>query len=123
MLFFRAKAHDVLHARAVVPAPIENDNLPRSRKMRHVPLHVHLSLLAIRWGGKSNQTEYARADALCDRFNGSSFSGSVAAFKQDDNTKTFVLHPILKPAQLDLKLAQFLCVLLVAHLGLSIIVR
>ena len=70
MLFLAAEAHHVFHARTVVPTAIENDDLTSGRKMLHVALHVHLSLLAIRWRGKRDHSEYALADALtiCDGY-------------------------------------------------------
>src|SRR2546423_14522707 len=48
MLFFGAKAHDVLHASAVVPTAIKDHDLTRSREVLHVTLHIHLGLLAVR---------------------------------------------------------------------------
>ena len=50
MLLFRAEAHHVLDAGAVVPTAIEDDDFARRRKVRHVALQVHLALLAIRSG-------------------------------------------------------------------------
>src|SRR5205823_2374464 len=123
MLFFVTKAHNVLDPRAVVPTAIENDDLTRSGKVWHVTLDVHLTLLAIRWRGKRNNTEYAWADALRDRLDGAALSRPIAAFKQEDDTQPLVLHPILKSAKLNLELAQFLCVLLIAHLRLGAVVR
>jgi hypothetical protein len=119
MLFFRAKAHDILDSRTVVPTAIEDDNFTGSGKVRHVTLHVHLTFLAIRWSGKGNETEYPRAYTLGYRLDSAALPCAVTPFEQKYDAETFVLHPILKPAKLNLKLAQFLGVLLVAHLGLQ----
>ena len=37
---------------AVVPAPVEDHDLARGREVRHVALHVHLALLAVRGRGQ-----------------------------------------------------------------------
>src|SRR6266850_211078 len=52
MLFFGAKTHHVFHSGAVVPASVEDDNLPGGRKMLHVTLHVHLTFFAVGWSGQ-----------------------------------------------------------------------
>ena len=41
-LFFRAKAHDILHASAVVPTAVEEDDFARRRKMLGVTLDEDL---------------------------------------------------------------------------------
>src|ERR1700751_2107280 len=51
ILFFSAKAHHVLDAGAVVPAPVEDHDFTCGRKMLHVALNIHLGFLAIRWRG------------------------------------------------------------------------
>ena len=53
VLFFRTKPHDVFDPRAVVPTAVENDDLAGRREVRHVPLHVHLGLFAIRRRGNA----------------------------------------------------------------------
>src|SRR5258708_31636827 len=57
VLFRGAKTHDIFHARAVVPAPVENDDFSGRREMRHISLDVHLRFFAIRWGRQRDQTE------------------------------------------------------------------
>src|SRR2546430_60170 len=67
MLFRSAKAHDVFHSSAVVPASVEDDNFPGGGKVPHVTLHVHLALFAVGWSGQRHETENARADPFRDR--------------------------------------------------------
>lgn len=47
MFLHGAETHDALDARAVVPAPVEEDHLPCSWKMLCVPLEVPLAALAL----------------------------------------------------------------------------
>jgi len=74
----------MLYAGAVVPTAIEDDNLARRGKVRHVPLHIHLSFFTIRWGRKCHYPEYSWADTFRDRPDCAAFSGAVTAFKHDD---------------------------------------
>src|SRR5215469_5421194 len=105
MLFLIAETHDILHSGAVVPTAIEDDDFACGRKMLQVTLHVKLTFLAVRWRWKSHDAEYTRADTLCDRFDCATLSGSIAAFKHEDDAQPFLLHPLLEPAELDLKFA------------------
>ena len=115
MLAIRAKAHDVLDSRAVVPTAIEDDNFTRGGKVLHVALEVHLSLFTVRWSGKGHHAEYTRADTLRERPNRATLSRTVAAFKHDDNAHVLVLDPLLELAQFPLKSTQFLFVFLAVH--------
>src|SRR5262249_15448385 len=47
ILFLAAKIHHALHASAVIPTAIKNDDLTGCRKVLQVALHVHLTLLAV----------------------------------------------------------------------------
>ena len=73
MLFFRAKTHDILHSPTVVPTAIKDDDFTGSGEVRHITLHVHLTLLTIRRGGKGNNAEYPRAHTFRDRLDRSTF--------------------------------------------------
>src|SRR6516165_5192110 len=47
MLLLGAKSHHILHAGAVVPAPVEYDDFAGPREVLHVALHVHLTLFTV----------------------------------------------------------------------------
>jgi len=49
MLLFGAKTHHVFHSGAVVPASVEDDNFPGSKKMLYVTLYGHLTFFAVGW--------------------------------------------------------------------------
>ena len=87
VLLVGAEAHDVLDAGAVVPAPVEDDDFARGGEMLHVPLQVHLRLLAVRWGRQRHDPEDARADALGDRLDRAALAGAVAPLEHDDDAQ------------------------------------
>src|SRR5262245_53859537 len=105
----------MLDAGAVVPTAIEYHDFARRREVLHVSLHVEHRLLAI---GRSRQRDNAkdtRADTLRDGANRPTFTGSVAALKNDDDAEPLGLDPILQITKLGLKFAQFFLVLLALH--------
>ena len=110
VLLLGAEAHDVFDPGTVVPTAVENHDLAGRREVLHVPLNVHLGLLAVGGRGQRHEAEDARADALGDGANRAALSGAVAPLEHDDDPQAFVFHPVLKVAQLGLKPAQFLLV-------------
>src|SRR5208282_872262 len=109
------KIHDIFDPGAIVPTTIKNNDFTGGRKLRDVALHEHLALFPIGRSRKGHDAEDTGTDALSDRFDGSTFSGGVAAFEYDDDFQSFMLHPFLQPTKLDLKLAQLLFVILALH--------
>src|SRR5438552_4585558 len=81
ILLLRAESHDVLDARPVIPAPVEDHDLAGSRKMRNETLHVHLRLLTLGWRRQSENLEYARAHSLRYGFDDATFSGRVPSLE------------------------------------------
>src|SRR6187397_1102684 len=94
--------------RAVVPAPIENNDLTGGRKMRHVSLDIHLRLFAVRGRRKRHHTKDTRTDAFGQRFDGAALARGVTAFEYDDGSQALGLDPFLEVTQLDLELVQLL---------------
>src|SRR5262249_61004248 len=105
-----AEAHDVFHAGAVVPAPIEYHDLFAGRKALDVALHVHLCLLAVGRRGERHDAEHARADPLGEGLDGAALARGVTAFKNDDHALLALLEPGLQFAQLFLQLEHLLFV-------------
>ena len=114
VLLVAAEAHHVLDAGAVVPAPVEDDDLAGGGKVLHVALQVHLALLAVGRRRQRHDAEHARADALGDRLDRAALAGGVAPLEDDDDAQALGLHPLLQDAQLRLQPRQLLLVLLVA---------
>src|SRR5205085_155438 len=80
-----AKTHHVLDPGTIVPTAVEDDHLARSREVLNVALHVHLGLLAVRWGGQRHDPKHARADPLGQGTDGAAFASRIPAFKDDDD--------------------------------------
>ena len=106
--FLRGEAHDALHAGAVVPAAVEDDDLAGRRQVRQVALHVHLSLLAVGGRGQRNRPEDPRADALGDGLDRAALAGAVAALEDDADLQALVLDPLLQLDQLAVQLRELL---------------
>ena len=121
VLFVGAESHHALHTGTVVPAPVEDDDLAGGGKVLHVPLHVHLGLLAVGRRGQRHETEDARARALRDGLDRPALPRGVAAFEDDDDAKPFLFHPILQHAQLGLQAGQLFFELLPLHLLLLLV--
>src|SRR5262249_37896310 len=83
---------------------------------------LHLALFTIARRRQGDNAENARTDPFRDGFNCSAFAGRVTAFKYNNDFRPFSLDPILKSAQLDLKLVQVLFIFLALHLlGIRIV--
>src|SRR5262249_13846602 len=116
VLLLRAKLHHIFDAGTVIPTPIEDNDLARGGKVRHVALHVHLALLTVGWSRKRHHPENSRADPLRDGFDRAAFARAITAFKHDDDTQSFVFYPVLEEAELRLKPEQFFFVVFSLHL-------
>src|SRR5688572_16251827 len=104
MLLRRAKSHDILHAGAVVPTAVENNDLPRRGKVGHISLNIHLRFLPIGGRRQRHHAEYAGTDTFRDGANRPALPGAIASFKQDNDPKSLMLDPFLEPAEFSLKL-------------------
>ena len=102
MLPLGAEAHHVLDTGAVVPAAIEDHDLPPRRKMGDIALAVDLRLLPVRRRRQGDDPEHARTHPLRDGLDGAALAGRVAAFQDDDDAPTSGLHPILHVADFGL---------------------
>src|SRR5580693_8825633 len=116
MLVLVGKPHHVFDARPVVPAAVENDDLTSGGKMRNITLNIHLAFFAVARRRQGDNSKNARADPFADGLDCPAFASRVSPLKYDNDSCSFGLHPILKPAKLDLKLAQMLLIFLALHL-------
>ena len=66
VFLLRAEAHYVLDARAIVPAPVEQDDFAPRRKVGYVALEIPLVALALARGRKRGDAADARIEALRD---------------------------------------------------------
>jgi hypothetical protein len=84
-----AETHHVFHAGTVVPASVENYDLPCGGKILHITLQIHPRFFTIGRRRQCNQTKYARTHSLGNRTDCAALSGGIASFKDNDNAKTF----------------------------------
>jgi hypothetical protein len=115
-LLFGAEAHDALDPGPVVPAAVEDDDLPRGGEVRDVALHVHLGLLALGRRGQRHDPEDAGAHPLGDRLDRAALAGAVAALEDDADLRAGRLHPLLEGDELGVERAQLPLVGLALHL-------
>src|SRR5262245_56704820 len=106
VLFLGTKPHDIFHSPTVIPASIEDHDLPCSREVWQVALQVHLTVFAVGRSGERHQTEYPGADSFRDCFDRASLAGSVSALEHNNDAQSLVLHPFLQYAELRLKALQ-----------------
>ncbi len=97
------EAHYPLHPGTVVPGPVEQNDLARRRKMRHIALKIPLALFPLGRRGQGDDAATARVKALGDSFDHPALSGGIAAFEQNDQFVIGGLHPILQSDQFGLK--------------------
>src|SRR4029453_11986938 len=117
VLLLGAEAHHPLDPGPVVPAAVEQDDLPGRREVGHVPLEVPLGALTLGRGSQGDDPGDTRVEALGDPLDRSTLAGRVAALEQDDHLEPGVLDPLLELDQLQLQLGQLLLVQLLLELG------
>ena len=98
-----AEPHHPLDAGAVIPAAVEDDDLPRCRQMRDVTLSVHLRLFSLGRRGQRNHPENARAYPLGHRLDRAALAGAIAPFEEDAHLQALVHHPLLELDELDMQ--------------------
>src|SRR6516165_316500 len=114
--FFTAKAHDALHASAIVPAAVEDRDFSPRRQVRQVSLDIHLRFLALGRGRKRDHAEYPRAHSGGDSFNRTPLASTIPPFEDDANLFTLTPDPFLKLDKLHVQFAQLLLVILALEL-------
>src|SRR5208337_88165 len=108
----RAKAHDTLDGRPVIPAAVEQHDLP-SRYIQHLPLEKPLAAFDVARLFQSHDARAAGVHMLYKPFDGAAFAGRVAPLKQYDDPLPRLLHPRLELEQLCLQL-KLLCFVVLA---------
>ncbi len=88
---------------------------PAAGRCGHVPLGIHLRLLAVGWSGERDHPEDARADPFGEGPDGPALPRSVATLEYHHHLQSFLFHPFLQLAELDLQPEQLLPVFLPAE--------
>jgi hypothetical protein len=118
-----AETHDLLHSKPVVPTSVEEHHLTASRKVRDIPLEIPLGSLAVRWCRGCNGSYDARIEASGDGLDGSTFTGRISPFENDDDSQRLIDYPRLELGEFRLEVAQLRVVLLILHGSLVVSVR
>jgi hypothetical protein len=105
-----AVAHHPLHVGAVVPAAVEQHDLPGGRQVRDVPLEVPLRGLPLGRLGKGHHPDDAGAGALGDGLDDAPLAGRPASLEDDQHLEATGLHPVLQQHQLLLQAGDLLVV-------------
>src|SRR5262249_52027955 len=92
------------NAGSVVPAPVEDQDLARCRKVFNVTLPKHLRFLPIRGSRKRYHAKHARAHAVGDGLDRSALARRVPTFEQDDDACSRLSDHLLEVAKFDLQL-------------------
>ena len=113
MLFAGTEAHHVFDACPVVPAAIEEHELLRRRKVRHVPLKVPGAAVAFRRRAERDHARLPRAQVLYDALDQAVLPARIPTLEDDEQTLAALDEVLLKLDQLDLESAELFLVRLV----------
>jgi hypothetical protein len=100
MLLFGAETHHPLDVGAVVPTPVEEDDLPTRRQVLHVALEVPLCLLPLGGLGEGDHPHLAWAGPFGDPLDHAAFSGRSASLEDDQDFHPGLGDPVLELDQL-----------------------
>ena len=117
VLVRRAEAEHLLDAGAVVPAPVEQDDLAGGGQVRDVPLEVPLGAFALGGLGERRDAGDARVRVLRDPLDRPALAGRVAPLEDDDDPGSRLRDPVLHLHELFLQPAELLLVGLLRQLA------
>jgi hypothetical protein len=110
------EAEDVLHDAAVVPGPVEEDDLPGRGELRDVALEVPLALLDLRGLGQRHDARAAGVQVLAQRLDRAALARRVPPLEDDQHPGPGLLCPGLEPHELHLERVHLLLVVAALHL-------
>lgn len=102
-----AKPHDLLDARAVVPAAVEQHDFAGRRQVRDVTLEVPLGLFAVIRRRQGGNPADPGVQALGDALDHATFAGGITPFEQNHHFVAGLHHPALQFHQFALQAEQF----------------
>ena len=97
VLLVGAEAHYSLDPGPIVPRAVEEDDLARRWKLRHVALDVDLGLLAVGGGRQGHVPEDARARACGNSADHTTLTRRVPALENHNDARPLVFDPTLQP--------------------------
>src|SRR5260370_14801675 len=111
-----AEPHDMLDARAVVPAPIEEHHLAGRWQVLDVTLEIPLRPLFLGRRRERDHPAIAWVEQRHDPFDDTAFAGRIAAFEEDHDAQVSIPDPLLELDELDLEASELPLVLLAREL-------
>ena len=105
-----AKAHDPLHAGAIVPGTVEEDDLAGGGQMTDIALEIPFAALALGGFGQGDGAGVPRVEMTGEAADGAALAGGVASLENDDETLIVCTHPFLQLHQLQLQPAQLFAI-------------
>src|SRR5690606_22226728 len=115
VLVVRAEAHDSLDVGAIVPGPVEHDDLAGSRQVLDVALEVPLPLLDVRGLVERHDASGTRVEVLREPLDRPALARGIATLEHDDVLAPRVLTPVLELEELDLQAVLLQLVGLTVH--------
>src|SRR6516162_8367032 len=107
-----AKAHDALNAGAVVPAPVEQNDLTGRGQFRHISLEIPLPALPLgRSGGRRRGTRGVQR--ICNALDDATLARCIPPLEDDAHLEMVVSHILLQFDQFDLEVYKFFHVVVI----------
>src|SRR5215471_10753040 len=108
-----AEAHDALDASAVVPAPVEQNDLTGRGQFRHISLEIPLSALPLGRSGEGDDAADAGVQRICNALDDATLARCIPPLEDDAHLETVVPHIFLQLNQFDLEVYEFLDVVVI----------
>src|SRR6516225_4093602 len=113
IFLLRAEAHDALNAGAVVPAPVEQDDLTGRGQFRHISLEIPLPALPLGRSGEGDDAADAGIQRICNALDDPTLARCIPPFENNAHLETVVPHTLLHLDKLDLEVHEFLDVVVI----------
>ncbi len=106
LLLGAGEAHDLFHARAIVPGAVEDHPFAGRGQVAHIALEPPLAVLAAGGLGQGDDAGGPGRQMFDQPLDRAVLAGGVAAFEQDDGLVALVHRPDLAAHQLDGQFAE-----------------
>src|SRR6516162_3635938 len=108
-----AEAHDALNAGAVVPAPVEENDLTGRGQFRHISLKIPLPALPLGRSGEGDDAADAGVQRICNALDDATLARCIPPLEEGAHLETVVPHIFLQLNQFDLEVYEFFDVVVI----------
>src|SRR6516162_7292361 len=91
-----AEDHDALNTSAVVPAPVEQNDLTSRGQFRHISLEIPQPVLPLGRSGEGDDTADAGVQRICNALDDATLARCIPPLKDDAHLETVVPHIFLQ---------------------------